>query len=131
MRLNKSIERYIMNNDRSRFLLQLLGGVCWLCGAGLSAVWMLHGGGAIRPLACFAVWATGLCFVMVRALARTSDLAPTLREMSAAIRYGGYSVVLLALATLFCEFWPVTVSMAFMFAVCRSFKDSDDTPAYV
>jgi len=131
MRLNKSIERYIAQIDRPRFWLQCLGAAAWLAGAGVCAAWMVHGGGAVRPIATFVVWATGLCFVMVRAMARTSDSAPTMAEMVRALRYGGYSAVALALTTLFCKYWPVTVTMAFMFAICRSFKESDDTAAYV
>ncbi len=131
MRLNKSIERSVGRIDRSRLWLRSLGAVCLLAGAGLSAVWMVHGGGAVRPLAAFAVWATGLSFIMVRAVAETSDSPPTMREMVRALRYGGYLAIGLALGTLFCEYWPITVSMAFLFAICRSFKQSDDTAAYV
>jgi hypothetical protein len=92
---------------------------------------MVHGGGAVRPLASFAVWATGVFFVTIRGLDGTTDFAPTLSEAVRALRYGVYSAAALALGTLFCEYWPVTVSMVFMFAVCRSFEQSDDTAACV
>ena len=119
-----------MRTAQSKLMLQCAGGAAWAVGAGLSAAWMLRGGGVVRPLASFLAWATALCFVEFLALEDKKHRVSLSEVTKRAVRYGSLSVLGVALGTLFLEYWPVTVTMAFMFAICRSFKE-EDSPAYI
>ena len=118
-----------MRTAYSKMVLQGLGGASWLAGAGVAAGWMLNGGGIARPVAFFAAWAMAVSGIFFYA-SDEREVGRSKMGLTVTVALcGAVSVILLLLGTLFMEFWPVTLSTAFLFAICRTFKSEDD-PAY-
>jgi len=111
-----------MRTVQSKVWLQGMVGVIWLAGAGATAGWMLHSGGIVWPPVAFALWVTllGMAFLLARSEEGRTFAAG--RFVLTAAKYGAVSGLMMMLGTLFMEYWPVTVSMACMFAVCRGFE---------
>jgi hypothetical protein len=101
----------------------------WLVGAGLAVCWVLRAGGLIWPAAAFSLWATVLTGAFLVAGSETGKALRAGGIVYTALKHGVLSGLVVLLGSLFVEFWPVTVSMACMFAICRGFR-SAESPAY-
>ena len=116
--------------DRSGVLLPWLAAAVWIGGAGVSAAWIFETGGVIKPIAAFGGWTVAL-FLVIFALANRSSASWKMAAMAQALRFAGFSVIALLLGILFVEYWPVTLSMACMFAICRGIEVEEDAPVFV
>lgn len=115
--------------NRSGSWLPWLAAAAWIGGAGVSAAWIFETGGVVKPIAAFAGWTAAL-FIFMFALAAKSSASPKMAALAQALRFAGFSVTALLLGILFVEYWPVTLSMACMFAICRGVESEAEEDAH-
>ena len=123
-----------MRTDHSTIWFHCMGGAMWLAGAGFAICWMVRAGGLIWPAVAFSLWVTVLAAAFVIAAfviadSETGKALPVKAIAYTSLKHGLLSGLVVLLGSLFVEFWPVTASMACLFAIGRSFE-SDSGIAY-
>jgi len=85
----------------------------------LTATWIHAGGGYEWPLALFAVWASTVCLLYLLAVAPRPGFHATMPDVARALQCGALSVPAYLVGMVLLAFWPVTVTIGFLFAICR------------
>lgn len=103
-----------------------IGSAIWLGGAievvrWIVARWAAGYSALLLPLVCFGLWVAVLSVAVLIARDADHSRREFLRNLGKALRYGAVSVPALVVGVILFEFWTVTVTVAFLFAVCRYF----------